>query len=473
MPDEPQDQQPQEQPLTTPSLEPSSEPGPVSSSPEVPIEAVPEVEVEPATNELMTAPANPTDEVSDSEPVESVAGDVTSSPAMNETSTPINLEPGADTTPPPVAPIGSSKNGGKKKWLIGGIIAVVLVLLIGGGALAYNLWYQNPQKVILDGVVHLLTDKTSRQASVLSTFENKDATLTVNGDMKSSDSLANGSLKVTAGFKGTSASLGNINLSVDMATTKSAAYFKVTGLKAAVDDFVNSMVDSMTSAYQQSGLAMSQQEIAQEKQTMESEFAPVVSKIEGQWIKVDTTQSSSNSDSSQCVATAVNKLSSDTSEQNELKKVYNDNQFITVKKKLGSKDGSLGYDLGYDQAKAKQFNSALESTAFAAQLKKCDSSIFANSNSTSTSSNDMKNVDFQVWVSRWTHQITEVKLSSDSLPSSTDGKFTADLQIKYGSVSGLTTPTNATDIKDIESQMNSLLGGSSSTDSSATATFSI
>lgn len=50
------------------------------------------------------------------------------------------------------------KPSSKKKWILGGVIAGLIVVLGGAGAWAYTA-YQDPNKVIVDSVVNLLTDK--------------------------------------------------------------------------------------------------------------------------------------------------------------------------------------------------------------------------------------------------------------------------------------------------------------------------
>lgn len=374
---------------------------------------------------------------------------------------------GADVTDTPAqtAPvIASTKGKSKKKWYIAGSVAVLFVALLGSAAYAYNVWYQNPQRVISDGIVNLVKSSSSVKADFQSTVENDSSKITVSGNIKGDQDLANGTVKVGITFKGDSSSVGTMNLSADFASNKDTLFFKLKGLKPAAEKLVDSYVNSLADIYKKQGFAMTQKDIAAQKKQVMDGLSPLINKLENRWIKTDISSKDTSESSGKCVTDVTKKLMKDDSQLNEVKKAYMDNDFIVVKKNLGSKDGSFGYLLDVDKTAAKEFEKALESTKYGKALKSCDSTIFSSDDEASSSDNNIKNASVELWVSQWSHQITELKASGETMDPAMTMSF--DVKFDHSKVSGLTTPDNATDINDLGNELQGLLGGSFSSTSS-------
>ena len=447
MPDEPQNQ-PQDQPIEpTPGVQDDI------SQTDTP---------QPSETDQPAAPADTTDSPSaDSAPVaetpaieaEPSTGGMDSQPEASSFGAPAASQP--ETTP--VASLGSqgTSGGSKKKWILGGVIAAVLVVLIGGGALAYNLWYQNPEKVILDGIGHLFDKHDSMAGSATVTAENKQVRLDVTADMRSNKDLANGTAKVGIQMKGDNASFKKMNVSADYAADKDTFYFKLKDLHSLAQTFVNSYVDSLAQQYTKLGYTLTQKQIDDQKKQVMAQFEPIITKLDNRWIKIDIDSKKDSDDESKCTTDAIKKLYENKDERNEVLDVYKKHKFITIKDKLGSKGGSLGYLLDFDKNIAKDFSKEVKNTTFGKELQKCD----PDSTSTTDTTNDedtMKDTHVELWVSRWSHQITELKVAG----TTTDSDKTAvslDLKLDYDKVDGLTTPKDATDWDDINKELN---GGS-------------
>ena len=83
-------------------------------------------------------------------------------PAPQEPQDPVNPV----VAPVPQQVVTSPKKG--KRGLLWAIVALVIVVLLGGGsALAYNFWYQNPNKVVSDALLHAVTAKTVSMTGTL------------------------------------------------------------------------------------------------------------------------------------------------------------------------------------------------------------------------------------------------------------------------------------------------------------------
>ncbi len=380
--------------------------------------------------------------------------------ATSEASTPV-VEASPTEQVSPVAPVqtpvavdgGAPKPSSKKKWIIGGAIAAVIVILGGAGAWAYTA-YQDPNKVIVDSAINLLTDQNPRMITTTVSVKNKDvqADITVDGHGSNDQSQAKVSLSLQV--KGESPI--KLSTSAEVVATKSTLYFKLNDAKKAVDTAADAYIQGVAEQYKTLGYELSKSEIDAQKDAMLSQIDPIIAKVDNRWMKYDvTTQDSSNKDQ-KCVTDAVTKLQSDSKMQSELTDAYNKNRFVVVKENLGIKDGSYGYVLDLDKAKAKEFSKAAEDTTFGKALKACDSSS-SFMNDDDTSEDTVKDSRVELWVSQWSHKVTGFKVSgSDSSDKENPTKVDLDLTMKYGNVDKVVVPTDATDVKDVQKEVEEL-----------------
>ncbi|HEY1085538.1 MAG TPA: hypothetical protein VGE34_02305 [Candidatus Saccharimonadales bacterium] len=372
---------------------------------------------------------------------------------------------GQDMQNPAPAPMGAAPKKSFKKWIIGGSIVVVLVLFGGAGALAYNFWYQNPDKVIMDAIVNSFktSDGTTAKAQVVAEGEGNKITLDM--DMKSNSNQAVGTVKVAADIPSAKVSFKDITVDFAADIDKRTGYVKLGNIRETIEKTVDAYVDTMAAQYTALGRPMTPVQIAAAKALAKEKIGPVLNKIENKWIKFEVEKGDAEAEKQQkCVIDTIKKLETDTAMRDELMKAYSDNKFVTVKEKLGSKDGSLGYLLDFDKDKANSFSKAAKETTFTKEINKCDpsssSSDDSHSSLDSSSSDDLKNTAVEVWVSRWSHQFTGIKVTTETGKSSSPTKVTVDMSMKYGSVN-VEMPTDATDYKDLQKDLESAMGGGS------------
>ena len=87
------------------------------------------------------------------------------------------------------------KKSRRKLWII--IVSIVVVLL-GAAAAAYQFWYQNPEKVITDGIVHALKAKTTTYTGSVTYASGSDTVkLSVDGVYDAGAQNLNASLAMT------------------------------------------------------------------------------------------------------------------------------------------------------------------------------------------------------------------------------------------------------------------------------------
>ena len=324
-------------------------------------------------------------------------------PVVPIASAPLNQfgsEPVAATTPAfggaPVPP----KSSKKKKFIIIGALVGVFALLGGGSVAAYNLWYQNPDKVLGDALVNALKAKT---VTYTGSFD-----IDYKGAGASNDETRI-SVKVDGKNIGNA---GEVNIAVE--TAFEGENFKISGSGLMDKDAniyvkVNDVKKLLRSLPAESGMKYDQ---------LPQYITKIVDKVDSKWIRISADDIREFSDDyakkQTCVEDVFKKLQEDKELSKELLNVYKDNKFIIIDEKLPAKNGSLGYVVDVDTNISKDFAKAADKTKFGKELQKCDDSFKFSSNSSSSSRSSSDDSDtktrVEVWVDRWSHQLTKMSL---------------------------------------------------------------
>lgn len=416
-------------------------PDPISQS--TPDESVP-AETPVASPVTPTSTPSPA-AVSVSEPAAAPAVDIAATPASETTApAPVATTPLAVPTEAvvpvvatttslagdPAAPTPPKKS--KKGILIGGIIAIVAVLLFGGAALAYNFWYQNPDKVITDAIIN-----ASKAKSVVF-----NGVIDVTGDQK---------VKVT--FDGNTIDKnGQINIK---------ATFTTSGKEVTIEG--SGLVDKDNNIYIK--VKDAKKLITEALGTYASAFDDIIAKIDNKWVKITTDDLSEYStearDAKKCVDEAYAKFKDDKAAINEVTDVFQKNRFIVVSKQLPSQNGSLGYEITVDESKTESFAKAFMETKIYKQLHECDSETFTDTYTPPTSTPEDKNSTpdptVQLWVSRFGHEIT--KVTSDLDHDGTKTHF--DLQTVFNKQVPVNAPTEFVTIDELKNDIEALFSSPS------------
>ena len=318
-------------------------------------------------------------------------------PTSNILNTPAEPPLGALIPDPPTPPKTPNKN---KALILGAIIIGSLALLSGGTAAAYNVWYQNPDKVVLEAVSSMFQQTAStHKISVDLKSKSVSARLTINAKLAQIPS-SEADMNAMITYMGKDYAVKASTL-----TNKDGTLFlKVNDLKKLITNVAGMGADM-------------------------SAFDAVIKKIDGQWIKVsseDTKSLSAESGKAQvCVTNALTSLS-DKAVVKEITDAYMANRFITIVEKIGVKTingvDSLGYKVTFDEAKEKTFYTALGKTSVGKKLTACDKQFDFKTNIASTDNSSLKTTaETQVWSSRFGHQLEEVDVATKG----TDGTTTS------------------------------------------------
>lgn len=325
-------------------------------------------------------------------------------PAPVEQSIPpaVPVQPVVPQTPvDPIAagptPEGQSEFPPKKKkkgLVVGLIIAAVVVLLGGGSVAAYNLWYQNPDKVVGDALVNTLTARSLNLDGTMN-FEQDGAAVKVTLNGKAKENAAE--FDATLDYKKDDQSF-NVK-GAGMMSSEGDLYIKVDDARKLIDSYFDSAAQMETP----------------------KAFDDIIKKIDGNWIKISKDDLGTVNEEAEktrvCYQDLASTLGQNRAWSNELVDLYKKNKFILVEEKLGAKDvdgtGSLGYRLGFSKDAASAFATGIADTQFGKKLKECDATIdFKNLANSITDTKEAKDGRLELWVSRFGHEPTELTFTA-------------------------------------------------------------
>lgn len=372
----------------------------------------------------------------------------------------MTAEPGSAPMQMPASqtamPSGVTPPAPKKKFPIKWVAlgAATIAVLIGGAA-AYA-WYQSPEKMLADSVMSIMTAKTSIvDAKMMAETEAVDMSMTykIQGDRDKSQ----GNVTVDLTMKGEMKSIGTLKFTGDAVSDKDGTiYFKVDNVKESYTKALSAYIDSLYSDYTLS-----------EKATIRAEadksVLPIINEIDGQWIKATSDDMKSDGLNTKCSNDVMKKFQEDAAMRKELFTLYQKNQFVKIDKRLGSKDGNVGFSLGLDSTKAKDFVTSTKDTAFGRALLACDSKAYDKPTSTeSTTSNNVKTT-VEVWVGEWSHTLNRVVVNADDKTANI--KLDAEMNMKYNMPVEVTIPASAKPIKQVSDKLKQLMPQSSASSS--------
>lgn len=319
-----------------------------------------------------------------------------------------------------------------KKPLILSLVIGGLVLLLGGSAAAYQLWYQNPDKVVTDSLVKALTAETITYTGTLDTSA-ESGKLKVELDGRANNVAFANHAKATV-------TIGAVNVVVDgnvQVTEKGDLYFKLQNAKDLADTYVQLMGGATT-----------------------PELTALVAKIDDKWIKVTAEdlnmgKADELANKNQCFTAVGEKFKTDRALRGEVTSLYEKQRFITVKESLGEKDGNLGYKLNFEQAKAKSFVAGLKETKLYGELQKCDKDFKIDESDIPEQSDDMTG-DVEIWADKWSHELEQVRATGQTKDGKSKGTFV--LNPIFNKPVTIEAPADAMPVSELQQEIMAVAG---------------
>jgi predicted transcriptional regulator YdeE len=402
------------------------------------------------TNELKVTPLSEerTDNLSRPEPSQSTPFS-SEQEVTGVQSTPDVASP-ADTTPLGSTGLATPTSKKSKKPLIIGLIIGLLVVLAGTSVAAYNLWYQNSDKVLTDAVMNAVKAKTASYTGTVAITTNDDsgdttgtAKLTINGKNSGDASEVNVTLAMT-------------NEGKDYSFSGAGLFDKDGNLFLKVNN-VRDIID----------------ELNENKATMPKSIDDLIAKVDGNWIKVSASDlkefSAEAGETQTCVTDAMKKLENDSKATKEIADLYRNNQFVVVKEKLPSLDGSLGYVIDTDSSKGRTFMAGLKNTTAFKEIQKCNEDLSLDENDFFKESSDTSTKSrVEVWVDRWSHQLTKIHITG----SDDEGSGDATIVPIFNQAVEVNAPSKFVTISELKQDIEDMQSELMTTESSSSSAMS-
>lgn len=317
------------------------------------------------------------------------------------------------------------KKSRRKLWII--IVSIIIVLL-GAAAAAYQFWYQHPEKVITDGIVHALKAKTT----------------TYTGSVTYASDLGTMKLSVDGVYDA-----GAQNLNANLAMTHQGQEFSVKGsvlVDKNSDLYVRlSNLDTVFESY-----------LSDLPAETRANIDKIIAKVNGQWVKIEATELAAYnqtwSRSQTCWSNAVQQTENHAGFLEEIASIYQKNKFMAVTEQLAQQEGSFGYVLATDPAKTVAFVRELKNTQAYKTLHECDASFEINESDFGTAS-DGAAYRNEVWVGMFNHQITKV---TSTMTEGSD-KGTLEVRPVFNQPVSVTAPEKSTTLKQLQADIEAVI----------------
>lgn len=346
-------------------------------------------------------------------------------------------------TPPP--------KPGKKKKIIGIILGVVGLLIIVSAVLLYFVWWQSPNKMVTDALLSVVTaEKMNNTGTLVIEAPSSDVKMTITTKGTTNNGASSGDATVKLEVEALDE---DVVFDVHgVASDDGVLYVKIDKLRETVDTVIDAIIKRQTQQYRDQG--MTESDIAQvedvAKQQVSSMFSldTLIPKVDGQWIRIASDDLEDNEEA-QCTADIMKDIQKDKEVTREVMAIYDANRFIQVKDKVDAKDGAPGFRLTGDRDKAQAFMSEFKKTETAGRLLKCDSTIFDSVDDAlkETDSSSNADIDFVIWVDRFSHKLKSLQLDVTSKEDETKVSATYDFEI--GQANEVVVPSDARDFKDV------------------------
>lgn len=376
------------------------------------------------------------------------------SPDTDEEASVVQVGPSATTpdhTPLPWANL-QSKSRRSKGLVIAAVVTAIVFVLGVGGWMTYALWYQNPDKVVMDAIVNAIrSDTVALKGSIATKSSNQSFTTEIDAKYSHQDG-AIGSAKMVYEASG-------IKLNIDASGIQMPNGDNFVRIKDAAkvyshfgDALINgAQIDQDTSNY------------SVLKSFFDSILKPTAEKIDNKWIKFSVKDlkkvNAQLAEQFECSQSVFKKLKDNTDQLIELGVVYQNNKFLEVKKNLGNSDNYFRFEVGIINNKFKDFAEALTKTKVYKELQTCSSAGKNPLDLDTSAFTESTGATAEVWIDQWTHTLHKISTDSVIGTENAKGTLTSSLTTKFNDKVTVTAPKDGViSFDDAFSEINDYIG---------------
>ena len=334
----------------------------------------------------------------------------------------------AESTPPAEQPpimgaINKPKKKNRKKLIISLVVGSLVTIGLIAGLLWYLLVFNNPQRALEASIVNAIMSNNSVTEGRL-TFEGK-GNQKVTIKLKTSEAEKSQELQadITVNAGGSDKSIQFSLPKVNVRNTEDALYIKLENVRSSIETAIDRYMESVSSP-----------------------GGAIYGRSQTKTLKVSS-DDLEQSEEAKCVMNTIRRAKDDAAVREEIAQAYRNNNFLQIKKDLGTKDGLRGFEIDLSDAtleKRKNFAKALSETTYAKKIKECGGS---SSKALDTDSLDFKKVDvsLKLWIDNAKRQVRRVEFEG----SSQGNKVSLETGVMYGDAKKVEAPSDAKDLKDV------------------------
>lgn len=193
-----------------------------------------------------------------------------------------------------------------------------------------------------------------------------------------------------------------------------------------------------------------------------------IKKVDGEWIKLDWQELAQGATNGQikerkCYEKAITAFYDDKNQQQQITDMYGNNKFVIVKNNsaLGG-FGDAVYDVRLDLAKASNFGKKVSTSDVAKALEKCSEADGLIAGSTETDKSQLEEVqkefnkvDIKLWISRWTHDLTDAIIRYDT----EEGEHTLNIKTDFNAQPKIEAPSKSISLEALQKELEAIMEG--------------
>ncbi len=326
----------------------------------------------------------------------------------------------------------SNKSSIKRRFVMSSVlIALCCTVIIGISVFA--VWHQKPDKIVADALLGALQSKTLKASG---DYALTHESIRMQGTYTLQTSHETGFLTETdSKVRLPDVETLEINSSF-IGVPSGDIYAKFSNVQALYNVLIGRLVDSLYENSSAVGQVDNRDSIHQQFTDM---YAPVIKKIDGQWVVVAAGSLSSVNTGLEadrtCLQGVLSKVSSDRRAMAEVRRIYTEYPFMHITEELGEENGVIGYAATLDNNAGKKFLKEFSRTEVYGEGNGCSdtnvTALLQDSDKSSIKNQEEPQIAMRVWVSKWQHQLKslEITVVSGEGNSRTTASLQADISL--------------------------------------------